>query len=254
MIRLSVAVLVLNYLTACLAGEISASKHKSCGGRNRFEKLQNHEFDVICHESLTAYFDPRRGASFATYAIHKKRELEKLNHGRMKHFLIDPNYPSNSQLHPKDEVFQNYDRGHLTPSHIQSWNQSSWKECYYMTNILPQNRYMNEQPWQKMEMNIVNELNGDSSDATWEIYTGGYWKAGNHGLVPDSFWKALCNRKNCSSAVIMATNDNQATWSYHAVNDKFAKYEMFKDCCPDKLDLNWKRLTENTKTSKPQIE
>lgn len=228
--------------------------------------------DIVCHNHIMLLFDKTIGFPFASYAIHTKEQMSKLQGGR-KDFVLDPLIPSYDQHAVNDTIFKYpYSRGHLTPSHIMSYDKSTggaWEETYYISNILPQTALLNEGAWEKFETNIINALGMQPDGTVWEIYTGGFWNgkysatqmfnssnsanedaavdaANQHNVVVKDylFWKAFCDRQKCSSGIITAFHhDGTTRWNVHSVN--YLIPGIFTKCCPDNKNLDtWNRLLD----------
>lgn len=206
--------------------------------------------DIICHNHIMVLYDYTIEFPFATYAVHTQEQMSRLLGGR-KSFIPDPTIALNKQHFENDTIFHEpYSRGHLTPSHIMSYDKSAggpWEETYYMSNILPQVASLNEGPWEKLESNIVKELGEQPEGTIWEIYTGGFWNGKysisfntmrDYEAVKDYiFWKAFCDRKRCNSGMITAFHhDNVTRWSVYSVNTLIPG--LFPGCCPDNRELS----------------
>ena len=210
---------------------------------------------TICHNDIMVLYDEQIKFPFATYAIHKQEQMNELLGGR-KDFILDPLIPSDKQHAINDTSFHlPYSRGHLTPSYIMSYNKSiggPWEQTYYISNILPQTAKLNEGPWEKFEMNIIDSLKNQPNGTIWEIYTGGFWNGkysyqfnnfGNKDTIKDYlFWKAFCDRKNCNSGMITVFHHQDNTyWSVQPVNHLLRG--LFSKCCPNNKKLDtWKFL------------
>jgi hypothetical protein len=212
--------------------------------------------ETICHPDIMILYDNTIKFPFASYAIHKQEQMTQLLGGR-KEFVEDPLISPEKQHLVNDTVFHYpYSRGHLTPSYIMSYNKSaggSWEQTYFISNILPQTAKLNEGQWEKLEMNIVDELAKQPAGTSWEIYTGGFWNGkysiyptklnGQNDIVKDYlFWKAFCNRQTCLSGMITAFHhEDTIKWNVHSVNSLIPG--LFPKCCPDntKLDI-WETL------------
>ena len=44
-----------------------------------------------------------------------------------------------------------YDRGHMCPSADMKWSPAAQRDCFYMSNICPQDRSLNSGAWSKLE-------------------------------------------------------------------------------------------------------
>lgn len=211
--------------------------------------------EIVCHDHIMVLYDKTIDFPFATYAVHTKEQMHELLGGR-KSFVPDPVIPLDEQHLNNDTIFHApYSRGHLTPSHIMSYDKSyggAWEETYYMSNILPQLALFNEGAWEKFEANIVDELSDQPDGTVWEIYTGGLWNSnyaktigrgkGDEPAKDYLFWKAFCDRKHCNSGMITALHhENVTRWDVTPVNILLPG--LFTECCPDNDVLyQWKTL------------
>lgn len=199
------------------------------------------DITILCHQHLMILYNVKRRYPFASYATYNAKEMKELQGGR-RDFMVDPLIAEDAQHSPTDTVWHTpYSRGHLTPSNIMSYDKSidgPWYETYYITNVLPQLAKLNEDAWEKFEANITDLLGQYPDTTSWEIYTGGYWNnVLNLSAPPDFFWKAFCDRHECSSAVIMATHEDTPNWSIEPVNKRLTG--LFHDCCPLTVGNIW---------------
>lgn len=72
-------------------------------------------------------------------------------HGNIKRgrFKIDRNVEGCPD--PKNYTGSGYDRGHMAPAADMKFSQKAMDDCFYMTNILPQNHSLNSGAWQGLE-------------------------------------------------------------------------------------------------------
>lgn len=253
--------LVIQFLLGLCYADCNWSPEKPNLKSSLVSPLQNSE--IVCHEHIMILFNKQIGFPFASYAIHTQDQMSKLQGGR-KEFIPDPLIPLNQQHLPNDTIFHlPYSRGHLTPSFIMTYDKTpngAWEETYYMSNILPQTAYLNEGPWEKLEMNIVDTLQQEPEGTAWEIYTGGFWNGqseldANPTEVKTDylFFKAFCNRKTCSSGLITAFNHN-GTLRWDVVPVANLLPGLFDQCCPWNKALNdWKALLQNVNNEQSHI-
>ena len=78
---------------------------------------------------------------------------ENLNgkHQRSNNFQEDPSLPSYLQVIEQDLISSGFDRGHLAPAEDMRQNSAALKQSFYMSNIVPQNPYMNRGAWKSLE-------------------------------------------------------------------------------------------------------
>lgn len=70
---------------------------------------------------------------------------------RSDDFDIDPDVPAPHQVSPNDYTRSGYDRGHMVPAADMKWSSKAMKECFYMSNICPQNHSLNSGAWSTLE-------------------------------------------------------------------------------------------------------
>lgn len=205
-----------------------------------FENPKIKDTITICHNHLMILYDIKSKFPFASYSVYNPIEMQHLEGGR-KNFIYDPSIDINYQHSPTDDVWKSpYSRGHLTPSNIMSYDKTpngAWEETYYISNILPQLIRLNEIGWEHFESNITQLLSKQKHNTIWEIYTGGYWINDDRTQPPDYFWKAFCNRDECSSAAIFATHEDDPKWFIEPVSTKLP--ELFIKCCNNEIGNEW---------------
>ena len=70
---------------------------------------------------------------------------------RFTEFLPDPQLPVAQQVTTYDYKGSGYDRGHMCPSADMKWSPVAQRECFYLSNICPQDRSLNSGAWSKLE-------------------------------------------------------------------------------------------------------
>lgn len=70
---------------------------------------------------------------------------------RADDFLPDPEVPAPHRVTTEDYVGSGYDRGHMVPAADMKWSPRAMAECFYMSNICPQDHGLNGGPWAKLE-------------------------------------------------------------------------------------------------------
>lgn len=232
-----------SYMNHNIIGDCSWVLDKSFINNYKYNTNSN----IICHDDIMIFYNYEYKLPISSYSIHTSQQTHNLIGGR-KLFMYDPSIPNDKQHSPEDIIFKKpYSRGHLTPSYIMSYNKSiygPWYQTYYITNILPQSINLNEGQWEKFEQNIINRLNS-TENIIWEIYTGGTWHP-TKDTEEYIFWKAICDRKKCSSALISAYSKKNKDINWKIDNIEKNLKEHFTYCCPNNLDLEqWKDLIPN---------
>lgn len=70
---------------------------------------------------------------------------------RSKDFLPDSELPVAHQVEGTDYRGSGYDRGHMCPAADMKWSVESMRECFYMSNMCPQDRTLNGVAWERLE-------------------------------------------------------------------------------------------------------
>lgn len=66
-------------------------------------------------------------------------------------FAADPDIPEPHRVEPSDYTHSGYDRGHMAPAADMKFSAQAMRECFYMSNICPQNHSLNGGPWSRLE-------------------------------------------------------------------------------------------------------
>ena len=98
-----------------------------------------------------------------------------------------------------------YDRGHLVPAGDMKWDQTAMRECFYLSNITPQNHTFNEGDWNYLENRVRGWANffGKVYVACGPIVSEHPKTIGENCIaVPDSFYKVvLCDMRGEWNAI-----------------------------------------------------
>lgn len=70
---------------------------------------------------------------------------------RAKDFLPDPQIDARHRVTTDDYKNSGYDRGHMVPAADMHWNARAMTECFYLTNICPQDHSLNAGAWATLE-------------------------------------------------------------------------------------------------------
>lgn len=66
-------------------------------------------------------------------------------------FAADPDIPAPHRVEPDDYTRSGYDRGHMAPAADMKFSAQAMRECFYMSNICPQNHSLNGGAWSRLE-------------------------------------------------------------------------------------------------------
>lgn len=109
-----------------------------------------------------------------------------------------------------------YDRGHMCPAGDNKWDETAMYECFYMSNMCPQNRTLNSGSWAKLENacrswarteGAIYIVCGPIYDRERPISIGVSHKVD----VPDGFFKAVLSLRKGHEKAIAFYFDNDAS-------------------------------------------
>ena len=177
---------------------------------------------VLCNNGwyATMYYTPYKMPIWSGYQA-SPGNVSHIQGGR-RDFKLNPLLSSDEQASVDSDAFNTtYNRGHLCPSYIMSWDKSDngpWYDTYYMTNVAPQYGSFNQQQWADVERDVIDWI--DSTQKPLYIFTGtGFWnfstapskKSYDGIVVPDFYFKAMCQPYDHQSRVIIAANNESAS-------------------------------------------
>lgn len=64
---------------------------------------------------------------------------------------------------PTDYAHTGYDRGHICPAGDMKWNKDAMRQCFYMTNMVPQDPSLNRGAWNNLEQKCRQRALSDSA-------------------------------------------------------------------------------------------
>lgn len=127
---------------------------------------------------------------------------------RSDDFQPDPLLPQPQQVTTADYTRSGYDRGHQCPSADMKWSEQAMRECFYMSNICPQNPQLNRGSWATLEKACRRWAKAEGSVY---IVCGPVFESGkkhrtigrDHTIsVPDGFFKVVLSlRKGHEKAI-----------------------------------------------------
>lgn len=151
---------------------------------------------IINHKYYSlSYSEEDEQSEWVAYKIISNK-LQNIT--RTNDFREDPSIVTGSaELY--DYKGSGYDRGHLAPAKIMSYNKTSMSESFYMSNVSPQVPGFNRGIWKKLEGKVRYwaEMNDSLYVVTGPILSRPIDIIGDNDVtVPRSFYKALLGFKN----------------------------------------------------------
>ncbi len=165
-------------------------------------RLEDSESEIIEHMGYTlSYNNDLRVPNWVAYELLES-EVITAYRSREDEFTPDP-LVKGRQAYDRDYVGSGYDRGHMAPAADMRWSSQTMKECFYLSNVCPQNHNLNSGAWNDLEKQVRYEARYYKS--VWVVcgpifeYNSPKHIGKNHVAVPDSFFKALLARRKDGS-------------------------------------------------------
>lgn len=146
-------------------------------------------------------------------AEHLTKEKANTKAERKDNFKADPDLRVGERAELSDyaSCSKTYDRGHMAPSADMRWNTIAMKESCFLSNVVPQNKNMNQQIWKQLEMK-VRKWAIDRGEVY--IYTGPIYDAeevdvvgSNEVAVPTHIYKIVYDPKKVEAIAFIMPNE-----------------------------------------------
>lgn len=116
-------------------------------------------------------------------------------YARTNDYDVDPKLPAQYRITSDEFTGLGYDRGHMCPAADVKWNASAMHESFYMSNICPQDNYLNSGGWNKVEEACRRwaPQEGKIYIVCGPVYNGTIHKIGRYKKVsvPTGFFKVV---------------------------------------------------------------
>ncbi len=107
---------------------------------------------LVKHAAFTTSYNPsHRVPNYVVHVIPK--DILYGSATRTNDFRPDPAIKQNMS-DSADYWYSGFDRGHLAASADFKWNRYALSESYFYSNIIPQNKELNQGAWNKLEMQV----------------------------------------------------------------------------------------------------
>ncbi len=128
-------------------------------------------------------------------AWYLNRERVSGRYGRTNDYDVDPKLPAQYRITADEYTGLGYDRGHMCPAADVKWDLNAMHESFYMTNICPQDNYLNSGGWNKVEESCRRwaKQEGQIYIVCGPVYSGNIKKIGHYRKVsvPTGFFKVV---------------------------------------------------------------
>lgn len=135
---------------------------------------------------------------------------------RGKKFWADETVPSAYRVEYYEYKGSGYDRGHMCPAGDNKWSREAMHDCFYMTNMCPQDPILNGESWKDLEEACREWVMAERS---LYIVCGPVYRGNSHeriGMehsidVPEAFFKAVLSLRpgNEKSIAFLYENNNR---------------------------------------------
>jgi endonuclease G len=174
------------------------------------------EGEILCREGYLLAHDPYYKTPIWV-AEHLTRDKANAKAERKDKFKADPDLKVGERAELSDYklVSKIYDRGHMAPSADMRWSSVAMNESCYLSNIVPQEKYMNQQIWKQLEMK-VRQWAIDRGELY--IYTGPIYDdeeidviGDNEVAVPTHIYKVIYDPKGVEGIAFIMPNERLKT-------------------------------------------
>lgn len=151
----------------------------------------NEPKSVIKHNELTLYLDSDNNSFISKHEL-KYNNFLKLDSDRDDKWHSEIKGPYSKEPY----LYSGYDMGHLTPSHITSYNDTLNHHSFSFYNQAPQLAAFNRGKWKRLEMSVEDSISKYKSDViiiTGVIYneTKKVYLGKSKIKIPEMYYKIL---------------------------------------------------------------
>jgi len=147
---------------------------------------------IIKHNELTLYLDSDNNSFIS------KHELKYVNFLKLDSDRDDKWHSEIKGPYSKEPyLYSGYDMGHLTPSHITSYNDTLNHHSFSFYNQAPQLASFNRGKWKRLEMSVEDSISKYKTDVL--IITGVIYDESKKVYlgkskikIPEMYYKILC--------------------------------------------------------------
>ena len=200
---LAAVALFLWWAGTCISGPIEDCEEYSRLG------VPGNQGDILCR---TGYLLAHSQETKTPYWVIEHLTAEKAK-GKLKrkdNFEPDPDLEKGKRAELTDYKGSGYTRGHMAPAADMKWNTGAMEQCFYLSNMIPQNPPMNEQIWAALEENVRAWAirRDDVYVVTGPIYKGGVKKTigKNRVGVPTHIYKIVYDPNTLEAIAFIMPN------------------------------------------------
>lgn len=175
---------------------------------------------IVRHKGYTLSYNRKHNTpNWSAWALTKAHTYGKLE--RDQKFWADPAIERAYRVDFYDYKESNYDRGHMCPAADMKWDEEAMHDCFYMSNMCPQNHTLNSGSWGNLEnaCRVWARTEGVVYIVCGPVYKPKkkHERIGiDHVIdVPEGFFKAVLSlRKGHEKAIAFYYDNNAKTQHY----------------------------------------
>lgn len=196
-------------------------------GLEKPARIQGRSERILERKNYTTSFNTKWNIpNWVAWDITKEELAD--NYNRSDFFVSDPDIAASRAVAYEDYSGSGYDRGHMCPAGDNHYDATAMDECFYMTNICPQDHELNKETWNDLEIAcrrwarrygkvyvVCGPIVYDADNA--EVI-GRRHKV----VVPDAFFKViLVVNKQTPQAIgyIFQNNSSRKPWKAYSVDE-----------------------------------
>ncbi|MCS6832958.1 MAG: DNA/RNA non-specific endonuclease [Flammeovirgaceae bacterium] len=109
---------------------------------------------IVQHKHFVlSYVEEHEQAEWVAYELTREEVKKKVASRENERFTEDPLVRTGSATF-EDYINSGYDRGHLAPAGDMRFSQEAMTECFYMSNVSPQDKEFNKEIWRLLEEQV----------------------------------------------------------------------------------------------------
>lgn len=159
--KVMAAIVIVLFVIGITRLSISANDVTNDTGNLEMVKVPaNIGCEIIDYEGFTVYFNQEW--HIPVCCVHELTAEETDGQiPREKYFSQDESVTGCATL--DDYKYSGYDRGHMVPAGDMKWSTKAMHDCFYLTNMVPQNGALNSGAWNKLEQKLRDWAKRDES-------------------------------------------------------------------------------------------
>jgi len=195
------AILCATSINAALGGSLDPTSSETCTAATAFTPAgmpaaaDGRQLTVICHSAYLTALNPHREVpDWVAWTLTPAHALGC--EPRSDAFTADPQLPKALAVVPDDYLNSGFDKGHFAPDKDFAWDHTAERESFYMTNMSPQAKGLNEQGWEQVEQETRVWAWSGKYGALYlmdgPLYGHHPQRIGVHNVaVPAAYWKLI---------------------------------------------------------------